>query len=335
MKKGIGVAGNLIVDITYPVERWPRESELVTITEGISRSTGGAVCNVAVDLARLDATVPLKTLGVIGTDGEGDYILEELEKYGNIDTSLLKRKGSTSFTAVMSNNTTKNRTFFQYRGANAFFQEDCIPWEELDIDLLHVGYILLLDALDQKDAEYGTRMARLLVRARERGIKTSIDVVTETGNRFQDLVPPALRYTDYCIINELEAQQITGVVLREEGERLYPERMREALEKMMEMGVSTWAVIHCPEGGFGLDREGSFVSCDSLRLPKGYIQGTVGAGDAFCSGVLYGAWKGWELKKAIRLGTCGAAASLSRPGATEGMAPVEQVLELEGKFSAE
>ena len=40
MRKGICVAGNLIADITYPIERWPRQSELTTITDGITRSIG-------------------------------------------------------------------------------------------------------------------------------------------------------------------------------------------------------------------------------------------------------------------------------------------------------
>ena len=332
MRKGICVAGNLVVDITYPIERWPRQSELTTITEGITRSVGGAVCNVVTDLARMDKSLPLSALGVIGQDAEGDFILEQLGKYRNVDLSLLGRKGATSFTAVMSDNRTKARTFFQYRGANALFDESFIDWEKIDAELLHVGYILLLDALDQEDAEYGTKMARLLAEARRRGLKTSIDVVTETGDRFQTLVPPALRYTDYCVINELEAQQITGVPLRDESEKLYPENMKEALEQMKELGVSTWAVIHCPEGGYGLDEENRYVSLPSLRLPEGYIRGTVGAGDAFCAGVLYGEQKRWTLPESIRLGTCAAAASLSEPGASEGVGTAEEVLKLWDRF---
>ena len=332
MRQGICVAGNLVVDITYPIERWPRQNELTTITEGITRSVGGAVCNVVTDLARMDKSLPLSALGVIGQDAEGDFILEQLGKYRNVDLSLLGRKGATSFTAVMSDNRTKARTFFQYRGANALFDESFIDWEKIDAELLHVGYILLLDALDQEDAEYGTKMARLLAEARRRGLKTSIDVVTETGDRFRTLVPPALRYTDYCVINELEAQQITGVPLRDESEKLHPENMKEALERMKELGVSTWTVIHCPEGGYGLDEENRYVSLPSLRLPEGYIKGTVGAGDAFCAGVLYGAQKRWALPESIRLGTCAAAASLSEPGASEGVGTAEEVLKLWDRF---
>lgn len=66
----------------------------------------------------------------------------------------------------------------------------------------------------------------------------------------------------------------------------------------------------------------------SLKLPQGYIKGSVGAGDAFCSGVLYAAWKGLPLTRAIELGTACAACSLSQPGATEGMRSCAEALRL-------
>ena len=96
--------------------------------------------------------------------------------------------------------------------------------------------------------------------------------------------------------------------------------------------MSAWAVIHCPEGGYGLDENGAFVSMNSLSLPKDYIKGTVGAGDAFCAGVLYGAQKKWNLAESIRLGICTAAASLSEPGATEGVGTLEDVMKLGERF---
>ena len=50
--------------------------------------------------------------------------------------------------------------------------------------------------------------------------------------------------------------------------------------------------------------------------------------NAFCSGVLYGAWKGMNLKESIELATASAACSLSQAGATEGMRTVEEVQKL-------
>ena len=266
--------------------------------------------------------------GFAGHDAEGDFMLTELGKYPNIDLSMVQRDGRTSFTAVMSNNQTKERTFFQHAGANAYYGEEHIDWNKLDVDIFHIGYILLLPHLDEPDDEYGTKMARLLHHAQERGFKTSIDVVSEAGDRFKRLVTPALKYTDYCIINELETQQTTGVMLRDENEVLHPENMKEALKKLFELGVSTWAVIHCPEMGCGMDADGNYYEAKSLKLPKGYIKGTVGAGDAFCAGVLYAAETGMTIPEALKLGACSAAASLSAVGASDGVGTVEEVLKL-------
>lgn len=319
MGKGICVAGNMIVDIIYPTMGWPKQGQLVHILDGISRATGGAVCNVIIDLAKLDPDMPLYALGKIGKDAEGELIMEKLGEHKNIDTANVIQDGISAITLVLSDTVSKERTFFTYLGANAKFDVDDVDWDKLDCNILHIGYILLLNALDQEDPEYGSRMARLLSKAKEHGIKTSIDVVSEASDRFRRLVPPALKYTDYCIINELEASQTTGIELRDAEDKLIYENLPKALQRMKEMGVSTWAVIHSPEGGFGIDENGNYITKESLHLPEGYIKGSVGAGDAFCAGVLCGAEHGDSLEDAIVLGIASAAASLSEANATDGM----------------
>lgn len=328
MNKGICCAGNMIVDITYPIETWPNQNELTHITEGIQNSTGGSVCNTISDLARLDPDLHLVASGFAGHDSEGDFMLEEMAKYPNIDLSMVRRDGRTSFTAVMSNNQTKERTFFQHAGANAYYGEEHIDWDNMDVDIFHIGYILLLPHLDEADDEYGTKMARLLHRAQKQGLKTSIDVVSESGDRFARLVTPALKYSDYCVINELEAQQTTGVNLRDADGTLHVENMPLALQKLKEMGVSTWAVIHCPEIGCGIDENGKYWAVPSLKLPKGWIKGTVGAGDAFCAGILYAAYKEMPMEEALKLGACSAAASLREVSASDGVESAQEVMKL-------
>lgn len=327
-KKGIAVAGNMIVDMLYPISNFPKPGELVTVTGDMSRSSGGCLCNDIIDLAKLDPEMPLIALGRIGSDAEGEYLMEKLRQHKNIDLQYVKAEGTTSYTLVLADDVTKQRTFYQCRGANAAFCQEDIPFDTLDAEILHIGYILLLDTLDEEDPEYGTKMARLLKAAQEKGIKTSIDVVSEAGDRFRRLVSPALRYTDYCVINEVEASATTGIALRTEDGQLIKENFPAALKAMKDLGVSTWAVIHCPEVGMGLDENNNLVEVPSLKLPKNWIVGTVGAGDAFCSGVLYGAWKGMDLKSAIELATASAACSLSQAGATEGMRTAGEVMDL-------
>lgn len=318
-KKGIAVAGNMIVDMLYPTNGMPKPGELVTITGDVGKSVGGCLCNDIVDLAKLDPEMRLVAVGRTGDDEAGKYIMDQLSAHKNIDLSHVKITGVSSFTLVMADQVSTQRTFYHCRGGNAALCEEDFDWDNLDVDLLHVGYILLLDTLDEEDPTYGTKMAKLLKAAQDHGIKTSIDVVSESGDRFKRLVTPAMKYTDYCVINEVEASATTGIALRDENDQLIMENFPKALQAMKDLGVSTWAVIHCPEIGVGLDENNNYVEVKSLKLPAGYIKGTVGAGDAFCSGVLYAAWKGQDLKSAIELGTASAACSLSEPGATEGM----------------
>ena len=327
MKKGIAVAGTTVLDILYPIQGFPRPGELTNIVGEMSRSTGGCMCNDIMDLAALDPSLPLTALGRVGEDEPGDFLLSRLRRFPNIDLRQIVRAGTTSFTLVMADEISKQRSFYYCKGASADFCEDDIDWDALDVDLLHIGYILLMDALDAPDPDYGTRLARLLHTAKRRGIRTSVDFVTEPGERTRRVAAPALKYADYCVINEAEAQALTGVPLVENG-GLIRENLPAALGAMKAMGVNTWAVIHCPQGGFGLDERGDYVEVPGLILPPGYIKGSVGAGDAFCSGVLYAAWKGQSLREAIELGTAAAACSLSQPGATEGMRSCDEAMKL-------
>lgn len=328
MKKGIALAGNMTVDLMYPISGFPKPGELTTITGEMSRSVGGLLCNNTIDLAKLDPNIPLMAIGRVGDDEAGVFAMSKLRPYKNIDLRHIKTGGTTSFTLVIEDQITRQRSLYTYRGASADLCEADIPWDALDVDILHIGYILLMDGLDAEDPEYGTVMARILREAQKRGIKTSIDVVSEAGDRFPKLVCHAMRYTDYCIINELEAGASTGITLRQADGTLLKEKMPEALRKMKELGVSTWAVIHCPEVAIGLDENNNLVEVPSLKLPEGWIAGAVGAGDAFCSGVLYGAWKELDLKSAIALGTACAACSLSQPGGTEGVRSAEETMKL-------
>jgi hypothetical protein len=133
--------------------------------------------------------------------------------------------------------------------------------------------------MDASDDEYGTKAARLLAKAQAAGIKTSIDIVSEQSDRFARVVRPALRHCDYCIVNEIEGSLATGAA---------KDDLHGICEGLLEAGVRERAVVHCPEAGVSLGRDGEFVRVGSLELPDGWVKGTVGAGDAFCAEHLLG-----------------------------------------------
>ena len=325
-REGICAVGNMIVDLLFEVERYPGLGELSAIRGARGMSAGGLACNIPLDLARLDGSLPIQACGVLGDDAEGDCLRAQFSQFENIDTSRILPGAQTDYTLVINDAVTKERTFFTYCGSSGLLDADSLDLSALPARILHAGYILLLEGLDRADEEHGTQMAKLLRRAQRLGMRTSVDVVSETGDRFTRLVPPALRYTDYCIINELEAQQVVGVPLREPDGRLRAENMREALGCLKALGVGAWAVVHCPEGAYGLDERGEYTALPSLRLSADEIKSTTGAGDAFCAGTLYGAHEGWRLADALRLGTAAAALSLGGHDTYSNILPVAESL---------
>ncbi len=320
-RKGIIAGGNWIVDAVKMIDTWPQQDALTSIRSQ-SRGTGGSPFNVLVDLAMMGATFPLNAVGLVGNDGHGKFILNHCLGLGiNTQSLQITDEAPTSYTDVMTVIGSGRRTFFHARGANALLDSSHFDFRDTTARHFHLGYLLLLDTLDGVHPEFGTVAAEVLSRAQAAGLKTSIDVVSEDSDRFKKVVVPALKYTDYCIMNEFEIGRVTGVEARQ-GDTLDQARLREAMERLLEHGVRERVIIHFPEGAMALGRDGSFAKHGSVVLPNGYIKGAAGAGDAFTAGVLFGWHEGQTVEEQLRLGVCAAAANLSEETCTDGMKSV-------------
>ena len=329
---GITCSGNWIVDRVKLLDRLPDRGMLGTILSE-ALGTGGAPFNVLAGLSRLGALFPLAGAGVVGVDADGDYIMKRCGEL-RLDVSRMVRtdQAVTSYTDVMTEQGSGVRSFYHYRGANALFGPEHIAVENLTCRMFHLGYLLLLDKLDADDPEHGTVAARLLRTVQAAGIKTSVDVVSEDSDRFARLVPAALKYTDYLIFNEIEAGRTTGIPVRNEAGQLDGSALLDSVEALFDLGNMELAVVHMPEGAYARTRAGARYVLGSLSLPPGFIAGTVGAGDAFCAGVLYSLHEGWNLDQALHLGRCTAAACLAHPSATDGIMRLDDVLALGERF---
>jgi sugar/nucleoside kinase (ribokinase family) len=275
----------------------------------------------------------LSAAGLVGKDSLGDEIFTICERH-KIDTRLLNATADapTSYTDVMTELENGRRTFFHNRGANALWDGSEIKFARSKARIFHLGYLLLLDAIDAPDRVFGTHAARILSQAREAGLKTSVDVVSEDSDRFTRIVSPALKHVDYCILNEIEAGKTAGFKIRQPDGVLDTVALKHAAGALLQMGVKEIVVIHFPEGAFARTRKGDDFWQSSLKLPPKYIAGTAGAGDAFCAGVLFGLHEGWELNKSLLVGVCAAAASLSHPTCTDGMRDLNSCVALAKKY---
>lgn len=331
-RRGILAGGNWIIDQVKLIDVFPRPEQLANIANTIS-GTGGGPYNVLLDLAKSGAPFPLAGAGLVGQDEYGKQILDDCRRH-KIDTRLVGQtsKSFTSYTDVMTERATGRRTFFHARGANAHWDGSGLNFKKTKARIFHLGYLLVLDALDVVDEKFGTRAGKLLATAQAAGLKTSADVVSEDSDRFTTLVRPALKHVDYCILNEIEAGKTAGFKVRTPEGRLDTVALRHAAGALLQQGVRELVVIHFPEGALARNRRGEDVWQPSLKLPAKYIAGTAGAGDAFCAGVLWGLHEGWDLKRCLHTGVCLAAASLSDPTCTAGVKSLSTSLALAKKF---
>lgn len=318
-RKGISFVGNVLVDKVKFVEGYPQKGMLATI-ESETLGVGGAVPNTAITLKTVDPTIEVKAFGKVGKDYEGEFVLNTMNKVG-IDVSSIKysEKAPTSYSDVITVKTTGERTFFHNRGANKEFSPSDINIADLDCKILHAGYIMLLDGFDVLNEDGTSVMSNFLKDVQERGIKTSVDLVSEQSGDFKKLAKCAFKYCDYVIINEIESGLIAGINARDGQGKLDDNAVEQILRALMAMGVKEKVVIHAPEKGYSLNSDGVITAADSIKLPKGFIKGSVGAGDAFCAGCLYAIYNDYLDEDMLAFANLVAINCLSQPDSVSGI----------------
>lgn len=326
-RNGICCGGNWIIDHVKTISFWPEQDTLTNIVAE-ELGTGGSAYNVLVDLDLFGLGIPLEGIGLVGDDADGDRILADLRQRKILSRFVRKAPGApTSYTDVMMVAGSARRTFFHNRGANALLGPEDFPVEQVTARIFNLGYLLLLDRLDEPDREFGTRAARVLARFHSAGILTSLDVVSEDSDRFSSIVTPALPQVDYCIINEIEAGRTTGIEIRRDG-KLDLGNMERAAQELLRHGVRRLVCIHTPEASLGLSRTGERCLQPAHELPAGFIKGTAGAGDAFIAGMLAGIHENWGLDRSLRFATAAAATCLRHPTTTGGVASAVEIWRL-------
>lgn len=317
---GLLVAGNWILDQVKLIDKFPAEQSLVNILHEYT-SNGGSAYNILMDLTKLKAPFPLEAVGLVGNDFNGVRIVDHCREAG-IDVRQLQMTPDTptSYTIVTSVKHTGKRTFFHHRGANSLLDIEHFDFHISNAKIFHLGYLLLLDRLDEILPNGKTKASLLLEKAKQEDFLTSIDLVSEDSDRFTTIIPCALPYVDYLFLNEYEASRLSGIDLMEiTSHGKMGQRCKEAFEVIFGMGVNEWIVIHHPDGVWASHRDGKHLFQPSLLLPQDEVVGANGAGDALAAGVLLGIHEGWDMADCLNLGVCAAASSLSHVTCSDGV----------------
>jgi len=114
--------GILVADLVGgPLVAYPSKGKLVTV-ENMGLYNGGCATNTGIALARMG--IETQVLGMVGSDGLGDFIVNLLKREG-ISTQGIARSTTknTSATMVILNEG-RERSFIHYIGANGEFGID-------------------------------------------------------------------------------------------------------------------------------------------------------------------------------------------------------------------
>lgn len=325
-RSGIVLAGTVILDIVNLVDHWPDE-EKVALIERTEHGAGGPPHNAGAGLVKLGAPFPVDLIGFVGDDAYGQTLIEQAQGYG-LDTSGIRVIGSevTSHTIVMSSVKTGKRTFFHQPGVNGMMTADMlVPSPDCSARIYYCGAPGIANGLDLSGG-----WAAALRGAKARGFETALELVSVTPDVLKQLVTPLLPLTDIFVVNDHEASAITGLGVTRNGS-LDVEAARTCCARLLELGTGNVTGIHHPDGAVALTRDGRSAVRGSLNIRTEEIAGSVGAGDAFYAGFLYGWHENWPLEKCLDLGNASAATSLFSVTTSASIRPAEECL----KFASE
>ncbi|MFZ0926071.1 MAG: carbohydrate kinase family protein [Halobacteriota archaeon] len=256
-----------------------------------SRQPGGSAANTIVGLARLG--VKTGFLGTVGSDREGSELLDDLRREGVDVHGITISEGDTGSALIFVDSRGERAIYVLPSVNDAFFAAN--HDYALQAEILHVSSFMGIDQF---------RMQISYVR-QLRGSRTKVSF--SPGSIYAklglDQLKPLIERTFTLFLNKEEAQQLTG-----------SERVEDAAT-LLDFGPNIIAVTLGDAGSYVATRSESFY----VAPYESQITDTVGAGDAFAAGFLYGQLTGKGLHESGRYGNFMASKSVAQLGGRKGL----------------
>jgi sugar/nucleoside kinase (ribokinase family) len=306
---GFVTGGTWCVDRNKMLAYWPGEDGLVEI-ESVEQRGGGSGCNFAVDIRKLDPRMPVETIGLVGDDDDGRFLLAEADAFG-IDRTQLAVTGelATQYTDAYGSRRSGRRTHIYYPGAASLLTPDHFDFSATRAKILHLGLPGVHRRMDGAWGGDANGWVATLKRARAAGLHTNLELASIGRERLEALGRPCLPHLDTLVVNDVEIGALAGETTVSEGVTDVAACVR-SVRAVLAMGPLRLVAAHFPLGAVAAVAGGAVIRQPSLRVPPDQIAAANGAGDAFAAGTLYGVHQGWSVEDSLALGRATAAASL-------------------------
>lgn len=272
----------------------PRYGQAEQLIADYSFELGGSNCIFSSQAAKMGMSVA--GIGVVGQDTFGAYVEKELEKNG-VDVRYLKAYESVKTAlGVALCRSRGDRAILTYPGSLDVLTGKDITEEMLEgARHLHIGSYFLMKKF-QKDC------LSVLRKAKARGMTVSLDTNWDPEERWDSGLGSLFPWIDVFLPNETELLRISGA-----------SDVTEALSCMGKQ-IPVIAVKCGGRGAVGC-QEGKLFSC---FVREQEAVDTVGAGDNFDAGFLYGYLRGFSMEKSLLCGCYCGSRSVRCSGGTKG-----------------
>jgi sugar/nucleoside kinase (ribokinase family) len=294
------VAGEINPDLILAGDVAPEFGQVEKLVDSATMTIGSSSAIFACGAARLGLKVAF--IGVCGDDVFGRFMLDEMQKRGvDVENVIVHPNGFTGLSVILTRGA--DRAILTHPGLISALQASDIPDSLLrQARHLHVASYFLQTAL-QPD------LPNLFRRAHSLELTISLDTnydPSEKWSGFDEL----LSVTNVFLPNEKEALSLSG----ESNIDLAADRLK--------VKVETLAIKMGAEGALGISQNQK-VRAASIPV---HVVDTVGAGDSFDAGFLFGHLKGWSLEKSLRFACVCGALSTQKAGGVNGQPTLEEAM---------
>ena len=275
--------------------------------------------------------MPVEIIGLVGSDDDAAYLYDKLNRVG-AGTAQLQHTdlASTAFTDVITDSGSGRRTFFLHRGACDLLTPDHFALDQCHGRMLHLGLLGVHQILDNscryKGREYTNGWVAVLSEAQALGIHTNLELVSVSAQDIRRTALPCIEYLDSIIINEYELGALADLPTVDDGGKPQAELCVAAARALIHNTGLPLLVVHYPDAAIAVMADNTTEYREAFFLQSDQIAGTVGAGDAFAAGVLYGLHENMSMADTLELGHAVAAASLRSVSSVESVGSVDECL---------
>lgn len=304
-------------------------AEFVDI-KGFDAFVGGSPLNIATGCSRLGLNAALLT--AVGNDKVGDFILNFLNKE-KVNTSFIPTiKGARSSAVLLGIQPPDKFPLIYYRDNAADSQ----------LTPAHVQAIPIQDfkLVEISGTAFNKEPSRsAMLHAIQEGNQHHVDILLDLDFRadqwpdllsFGAMIRSVLPKVNIVIGTE---EEVLAAVLHDESQVSIQHQqvsapvvkgdIKKAIDTLLTSGIETLIVKRGASGVTYYNSNGESEDVPGFPVE---VLNVLGAGDAFASGFIYGYLKGWDLRKACRMGNASGAHVVTKPGCANFMPTLEESL---------